>query len=342
MANSKTQQKLKLSILDLASIHHGETATSTLQQVANEVKLAERLGYTRYWFAEHHNTKYQMSTSPEILIAHTAALTERIRIGAGGIMLPNHSSLKVAEQFSLLEALHPGRIDLGIGRAPGTDIITAWALRRTRDAVKKDEFPEQLKDLLSYFSREFPEDHPFRDIIPSPDPALVPKLVMLGSSDGGMRYAAEQGLAFAFAAHISPHLAVPMLRAYREKFQPSRWYDQPESILSVIVITADTEEEAWYYAAPAELQWLRWRTGQTELPPPSLEEANQYRYTPYEETIRLANRQRLVIGSIDQVEQRLRQMADETMADEIMILNMITDRAARLKAMELLARLMKN
>jgi luciferase family oxidoreductase group 1 len=332
---------LKLSILDLASIHHGETATTALRQVTELAKLADRLGYTRFWFAEHHNTRYQMSTSPEILTAHAAAATNRIRVGAGGVMLPNHSSLKVAEQFTLLEALHRGRIDLGIGRAPGTDFVTAWALRRSREAVTKDEFPEQLRDLLCYFTRQFPDDHPFKEITPSPDPELVPELFILGSSDGGMRFAAQHGLGFAFAAHISPHLAVPMLRAYRERFQPSVFRQEPKSILSIIVIAAETEEEAYYLAAPAELQWVWWRTGQFHHSPPSLEEANRYPYTEYEQAVRLDNRRRFVIGSIDQVESRLMQLADEAMADEIMILNMITDQAGRHKSFELLAGLIQ-
>lgn len=341
MTSTRAQDGLKLSILDLASIHHGETAGDALRNSTELVQLADRLGYTRYWFAEHHNTKYQMSTSPEILIAHAAAMTKRLRIGAGGIMLPNHSSLKVAEQFALLEALHPGRIDLGLGRAPGTDVITAWALRRSREAVKKDEFPEQLQELLWYYTREFPADHPFRDITPAPDPSLRPEIFMLGSSDGGMRFAAHHGLGFAFAAHISPHLAIPMLRAYRENFQPSSWYKEPYSILSIVVIAAETEEEARYYAAPAELQWVRWRMGAFHLPPPSLEEANSYTYTEYEEAVRADNRKRFVIGSIDQVEQRLRELAAEALVDEIMVLDMLTERSARQQSFELLAGMLR-
>lgn len=330
-------RQLKLSILDLATIYNGESATETLRQSTELVQLADRLGYTRYWFAEHHNTKFQMSTSPELLIAHTAALTERIRIGSGGVMLPNHSSLKVAEQFSLLEALHPGRIDLGIGRAPGTDFMTALALRRSADAVKKDEFPEQLQELIWYFTREFPDDHPYKDIQASPEANLIPDIYMLGSSDGGMRFAAQHGLGFFFAAHISPHLAIPMLRAYRDNFQPSRFCSEPKSALSIIVIVAETDEEARYLAAPAELQWLWWRTGEFHRAPPTLAEADAYSYNAYEEAILQDNRRRFVIGSAANVKTRLLELAEEAMVDEVMILNMITDREARYRSFELLA-----
>ncbi len=332
-----THRKLKLSILDLATIHHGETAATTLANSTEIARLADRLGYTRYWFAEHHNTQYQMSASPELLIAHTAALTNRIRVGAGGIMLPNHSPLKVAEQFSLLEALHPGRIDLGIGRAPGTDVVTALALRRSREAVKADEFPRQLQELLWYFTREFPEDHPFKEIKASPDPNLMPEIYMLGSSDGGMRFAVEHGLGFFFAAHISPHLAIPMLHAYREKFRPSRHRAEPWSALSLIVIAADTDEEAQYLAAPAELQWVWWRTGAFHHEPPSVEAAHAYQYSPQEEAVLLDNRRRFVVGSVERVRARLLEIAEEAMADEIMILDMIPDMAGRRRSYELLA-----
>jgi len=329
--------RLQLSILDLATVYNGDSPTETLQHSTDLARLADRLGYTRYWFAEHHNTKYQMSTSPDLLSAHAAAVTTNIRIGSGGIMLPNHSPLKVAENFSLLEALHPGRIDLGIGRAPGTDGLTALALRRSREAVTTYDFPEQLEELLSFFSHDFPDEHPFRNITASPDKHLTPELYMLGSSDGGMQFAAHHGLGFVFAAHISPHLAIPMLRAYRDHFKPSPYRSEPKSILAIIVIAAETEEEAAYLAGPAELQWTRWGTGQFQYAPPGLEEANAHIYTAREEAVRRENKGRFVIGSVEQVELRLRQLAQDAMVDEIMILNMLTERASRHKSYELLA-----
>lgn len=329
--------KLRLSILDLATMFNGELASQALRNSTELVQLADALGYTRYWFAEHHNTKFQISTSPDLLSAHAGAVTKNIRIGSGGIMLPNHSPLKVAENFSILEGLYPGRVDLGIGRAPGTDGLTALALRRSREAVTTDEFPDQLNELLAYFSREFPVDHPFKDISASPDPNLIPDIYMLGSSNGGMQFAIQEGLGFVFAAHISPHLAVPVLRTYRENFQPSRFLSNPKSALAIIVVTAETDEEAAYLAGPAELQWVRWGTGQFRLAPPTLEEASSHIYTPQETAVRQDNKGRFVIGSVGNVERQLRKLAAEAMVDEIMILNMLTEKATRHRSFELLA-----
>ncbi|MFD2115361.1 LLM class flavin-dependent oxidoreductase [Paenibacillus yanchengensis] len=328
---------LQLSILDLATMFNEESATETLQNSTELAQLADRLGYTRYWFAEHHNAKYQMSTSPDLLGAHVAALTKHIRIGSGGIMLPNHSPLKVAENFSLLEALHPGRIDLGIGRAPGTDGVTALALRRSREAVTTYDFPEQFAELLGYFHRNFPQEHPFQAISASPDSSLVPDMYMLGSSNGGMQFAAEYGLGFAFAAHISPHLAVPMLRQYREQFQPSAAFPQPKSILAIIVIAADTDEQAAYLAEPGILQWTRWGTGNFKPSPPTLDEANAHVYTQQEKMVRAENLERFVIGSVETVKKKLTELASQAMVDEIMILNMITDKYSRHRSFRLLA-----
>lgn len=328
---------LRLSILDLATIYNEESVQQTLQNSTELVQLADRLGYTRYWFAEHHNTKFQISTSPDLLSAHAGAVTKNIRVGSGGIMLPNHSPLKVAENFSILEGLYPGRIDLGIGRAPGTDGMTALALRRSREAVTTDDFPEQLSELLGYFSRDLPAEHPFKDISPSPDPALVPAIYMLGSSNGGMNFAIQNGLGFVFAAHISPHLAIPVLQTYRENFKPSANLSEPKSALAIIVVAAVTHEEAAYLAGPAELQWVRWGTGQFHLAPPTLEEASSHVYSPQEEAVRQENKGRFVIGSVENVESQLRKLAAEAMVDEIMILNMLTEKESRHKSFELLA-----
>lgn len=336
MENRQTKE-LQLSILDLATMYNGESASQTLQNSTDLVQLVDRLGYTRYWFAEHHNTKHQMSTSPDLLSAHAAAVSKNIRIGSGGIMLPNHSPLKVAENFSILEALHPERIDLGIGRAPGTDGLTAMALRRSREAVTTYDFPEQLDELLSWFSRDFSTEHPFKDITASPDRKLTPDIYMLGSSNGGMQFAVEQGLGFVFAAHISPQLAVPMLRTYRENFKPSTFMPEPKSALAIIVVAAETDEEAKYLAGPAELQWVRWGTGQFRLAPPTLEEASSHVYTAQEEAVRKENKGRFVIGSVENVEKKLWKLAEEAMVDEIMILNMLTEKSTRHKSYELLA-----
>ena len=220
----------KLSILDLAYFTEGdESATQVLKNSTEVAQLADELGYTRYWFAEHHNTGFLMSMFPEIMMAHVAANTKRIRVGSGGVMLPNHSALSVAERFSMLEALHPGRIDLGIGRAPCTDVRTAYALRRSWDVIKEDTFPDQLESLLGFFGHDLRPDHPFATIQANPGPSLTPDIYMLGSSTGGVKFAIENGLAFVFAAQINAELAVPVLNLYKEKFQPSKYYKEPKA-----------------------------------------------------------------------------------------------------------------
>lgn len=322
-------RKLKLSILDLVTIYNDETPSEALQNATELVQLADRLGYTRYWFAEHHNTKFQMSTSPDLLSAHAAALTKNIRIGAGGVMLPNHSPLKVVENFSLLEALHPGRIDLGMGRASGTNELTNAALRNSNEPLSEQALMTQLMEVLAFFNREFPDGHPYQAINASPDPSLRPQLYMLGSSDGGMQIAAQLGIGFAFAAQITPHLAIPMLKKYRENFQPSRYLDRPYSMLAIIVICADTDEEAADIAGPAELQWVRWMTGQYKLAPPTLEEARAYVYTEQESIVRTQNKNKFIIGSVESVKDQLERIAKEAEVDEVIIANMITDKKAR-------------
>ncbi|MFD2762150.1 LLM class flavin-dependent oxidoreductase [Lentibacillus juripiscarius] len=337
MPTDTNENDFKLSVLDLATIYNNESVTQTLQNSTELAQLADKLGYTRYWFAEHHNTKHQISTSPDLLAAHAAALTENIRIGSGGVMLPNHSPLKVVENFSLLEGLHPGRIDLGMGRAPGTDGMTALALRRSREAVNSDQSGELLNELLAYFTGDFPDDHPFATITPTPDRSLRPELFMLGSSDGGMKIASQLGLGYAFAAQINPDWAVPVLQNYRKQFQPSAFMAEPYSILSIVVVCSETDEEAAYYAGPAELQWVRWGTGQFHFAPPTLEEAAAHKYTQEEEMVRQQNKGRFIIGSADTVKEQILQLKEDTQIDELMVLDMISDKEARHKSFSLLA-----
>ncbi|MCY7782755.1 MULTISPECIES: MsnO8 family LLM class oxidoreductase [unclassified Bacillus (in: firmicutes)] len=252
-------------------------------------------------------------------------------------MLPNYSPLKVAENYLLLESLYPQRIDLGLGRASGIDGITALALQRSQQGFLADDFGEQLDQLLSYFSRDFEEEHPFRNIKLPGDASLTPELFMLGSSQEGVQYAIQQGLGFVFASHLAPNLAVPVLREYREKFVPSKYRQEPKSILTSIVITAETEEKAQELAKPVEIMWARMMTGITNLPLPSVEEAKKYKYTFAEEQARLHNRNRFVIGSVDRVVAKLKEMAAETQVDEIMLADFYPNQEARIKAYSLLA-----
>lgn len=278
-----------------------------------------------------------MSMFPEIIMTHVASKTSRIRVGSGGVMLPNHSTLSVAERFSMLEALHPGRIDLGLGRAPGTDGRTAYALRRSWDVMREDTFPRQLDDLLGFFSHDLPEEHEFTRVIANPDPSLVPQLYMLGSSTGGVQFAIQKGLAFVFAAQINADMAIPVMQLYRQQFRPSKYYDRPKAILSISVFTADTEEEAYYQAAPTLLMWTMLATGKRITSFPTPVEANSYPYTPQEKSVRDQQMSKFVIGTPEQVADQLRLWAAKTDADEIIMVDGYPEMEARRRAYTLLA-----
>jgi luciferase family oxidoreductase group 1 len=300
-------------------------------------QLADGLGYYRYWLSEHHNTALLASAAPEILIGHVAGVTSNLRVGSGGIMLPNHSPLKVAETFRMLEALHPGRIDLGLGRAPGTDQLTALALRRSREALIADDFPEQLGQLLAFFSDGFPGDHPFRKISAIPQGVPTPEIWLLGSSDFSARVAAEQGLGFAFAHHINHVNAIESLRLYREHFRPSASFDSPQSLIAVAAICGDTDEEAEELASSADLTLLRFRQGKVREPLPSVDEALAYPYSQIEREFVKTNRERLFVGSPTTLRNRLTMLAEQGGVDEVMVTTMIHNHEARRRSYELLA-----
>ena len=329
---------LKLSILDIGTKLRGDSVVTTLHDMTERVKTADTLGFTRYWFAEHHNASNQVSTSPELMIAHAAAHTERIKVGAGGIMMPNHSPLKVVENFSILKGLHGNRIDLGIGRATGTDPITALALRRSIDAVSNYNFTEEFYEMLYFFDNKFPDDHRFRYITPiakTEDEDLIPDIFMLGSSNGGVQFAIEEGLGFVFAAHINPELAIDTLRRYNEEFRPSKYLEAPKGIYSTIVITAETDEEAEYLAGPIELFWARLQNRDIHSSFASAEEAANHNYSSAELTAKEYNKDRFIIGGIKTVADKLRRIADEALVDEIMIMEAYPDTTSSKRAYEL-------
>lgn len=331
-------KKLKLSILDSVHVYANSSSKETLQNVTEMVKLAEEAGYTRYWFTEHHNAKTMMSTSPDLLSMHAAAQTTKIRIGSGGIMLPNHSPLKVAENFSLLEGLYPGRIDLGIGRASGTDGRTMLALQRSRKLVVANDFPEQLDELFSFFERSFEEVHPFNQIHVPGDPSITPDIYILGASEGGLPFARDKGVGFAFAGHLSPNLAIPMLRAYHSGFKPSKYLSEPKSMLTQIVITAETEEEANYLSAPVELMFAQLRTGKPDIKIHTLEEAQNHDYTLHELSAKEINKDRFVIGNAENVAEKLQELAKASQVDEIINADFYPDQTSRKKGHLLLAK----
>lgn len=329
--------RIALSVLDLSPIPSGSTSGDALRNTIDLAQHAERLGYTRYWLAEHHNTAGIASSVPEIMIGHVAEATSTIRVGSGGIMLPNHAPLRVAESFRVLEALHPGRIDLGLGRAPGTDGITALALRRSREALTADDFPEQLGELIAFLTNGFESDHPFSRITPSPDDVGNPDLYLLGSSGYSAQAAAVLGLGFAFAHHINPAYAIDALRAYRENFRPSDFYAEPHAILGVSVICGDTDAAAEELASTVDLMWLRITSGQTRQKLPSVAEAKAYPWTPAENETRLANRDRTIVGGPDTVHARITELTGLAGVDEVMVMTVIHDHAARRHSYELLA-----
>lgn len=324
---------LPLSILDLAPVPEGGSPAQALARTLELARLGERLGYVRHWFAEHHGMPSVASAAPEILIAHVAAATRSIRLGSGGIMLPNHTALKVAETFQTLEALYPGRIDLGLGRAPGSDRAASLALR----AIDGQHFPAQLAELLAFSGEQpFADDHPYRAIQVTPGDIALPPIWLLGSSGASAEMAGFSGMGYGFAGHFSSTPAAPALLAYRRAFRPSARFPKPHAILVVAAVCAPTAAEADRLASTMDLAWLRIRRGEF-LPLPSPDTALAYPYSAAERRAVAEYRERTVIGTPEQVRERLRQLAAESAADEIMIVSNLHDPAARLRSYELLA-----
>ncbi len=327
-----------LSLLDLTPIVAGSTAGEAVQLSVALAELADQLGYHRVWYAEHHNSPGLASGSPEIMIEHVASRTSRIRVGAGGVMLPNHAPLRIAESFRLLEAMHPGRIDLGLGRAPGTDSITAFAMRRSAEALTADDYPEQLAELLAFDDGAFPADHPFRGIRPIPVGVKLPPLWLLGSSDFSARLAAQAGLGYAFAAHINGRGAVPAMRDYRASFSPSTRYPEPHAILTVSVTVGETPDHARELALVNDLLLLRLRTGQLGAYP-TLEDAKRYTFSAAERQMIASMPMRSLVGDAEAVHRQIIEVADQAQADEIMVTTFLPEAADRRRMIIEMARM---
>src|SRR5215475_1165497 len=252
---------IALSILDLSPVAAGSSGAVSQRNSLDLARLADGLGFTRYWVAEHHNLPNIASSSPDIMIGQVAAVTSRIRVGSGGVMLPNHAPLMVAERFKVLEALFPGRIDLGLGRAPGTDPVTSYALRVRQDPRAGDEFLERFQELLLLEHGGFPEGHPFRNVRAVPSDVALPPIWLLGSSGYSAELAAAFGLGFAFAHHFADYDAASAMRSYRERFKPTP-LAQPFAILATAAIAADSDAAAERIAASAELHYVRRAKGE--------------------------------------------------------------------------------
>ena len=325
-----------LSVLDLSVVTTGTKPAQALRNSIDLAQHADRLGYVRYWLAEHHNLSSVASPSPDIMIGQIAAVTTNIRVGSGGVMLPNHAPLIVAERFKMLEALFPGRIELGLGRAPGTDHATAHALRRRLDGREGDDFLERLHELTLWETREFPEGHPYNSVVAMPDDVPLPPIWLLGSSDYSAQLSAQVGMGFAFAHHFASHDAVEAMTHYHEHFKPSRWRDTPHGILAIAVVMAATDEEAEKLASSMDLNRLRRDRGQY-LPLPSVEEAQAYPYSDAERASIARNRSRLFVGSPQTVMQKISPMIVASKADEVMVITATYDHGARKQSYSLLA-----
>ncbi|HEX5508314.1 MAG TPA: LLM class flavin-dependent oxidoreductase [Pseudolabrys sp.] len=325
-----------LSILDLSPVVTGSTGATSLRNTLDLARLADRLGFTRYWVAEHHNLPSIASAAPDLMMGQIAAITKHLRVGSGGVMLPNHAPLMVAERFKLLEGLYPGRIDLGLGRAPGTDPATSYALRRRQGISEDDDFLERFQELMLLESRAFPEGHPFRKIRAMPADVPLPPIYLLGSSDYSAQLSAQIGAAFAFAHHFANFDAVEAMRLYRDNFRPSPAHATPYGILTVHVVCADSDDEAERLASTVDLNFVRRAKGEYQ-PLASPEEAAAYDYSPVDRARMAQNRARLFVGGQKSVMARLEPLIAATKADEMMVTTMIHSHEARKHSYELLA-----
>ncbi len=329
---------LALSVLDQSPIISGHSPQQAVAATVELAVAAERLGYRRYWLAEHHGLLGLADPCPEILLAHIASATRRIRVGTGGIMLPYYSPFKIAEVFRMLEALYPGRIDLGVGRAPGGDMRTAQAMSggSYRGAP---EFAEQIIELLGFLGGTLPAAHPYSDVVVQPAGSGLPELWVLGSSDYGGALAAALGLRFTFAHFISAQGGDAVARAYREQFRPSAALAAPHSMVAAFVLCADTDEDAERLAASIDLRRLQMDMG-LNGPIPTLAEAAAHRYSEGDRLRIRQHRQRAIIGSPGRVRTELLALRDRFQADEIVVVTITGDYPSRLRSYELLAQAM--
>lgn len=333
MSNAKRLSDIKWSVLDLAPVIEGGTVTESFENTLDLAQHAEKWGYNRYWLAEHHNMPGIASSATSVVIGHVAGGTSKIRVGSGGIMLPNHAPLVIAEQFGTLDALYPGRIDLGLGRAPGTDQITAQALRRDLGNMG-DDFPYQLEELRTFLDPERSETPMKVRAVPGEGQDIP--IWLLGSSGFSARLAGREGLPFAFASHFSPDNTLPALELYRTTFTPSEVLDEPYAMVGANVVVADTDEEAAKIATSLQQQFVNLVRGKPSKLKPPVESMDGI-WSPYEKAALDQQLRTTIVGSPDTVKQKLQAFLDETQADEIIVNGQIYDHKARLRSFELLS-----
>jgi luciferase family oxidoreductase group 1 len=325
-----------LSILDLSPVTTGISGAQALHNSLDLARFADGLGFVRYWVAEHHNLPNIASSAPDIMIGQIAAVTKAMRVGSGGVMLPNHAPLQVAERYKVLEGLFPGRIDLGLGRAPGTDPVTSYALRRRQDDPAADDFLDRFQELLLFEQRGFPADHPFRKVTAMPQDVALPPIYLLGSSGYSAQLAAHVGAGFSFAHHFSDFDPVGPMTTYRTQFKPSDYFAKPHAILAAHVVCAGTDAEADRLATSVDLNFARRRQGHL-APIPSPEQAAAHQYSPTDRALIGQNRARLIVGGPATVMERLEPLVRDTKADEVMVTTSIYDHEARKHSYVLLA-----
>ncbi|KKC48209.1 luciferase [Paenibacillus sp. D9] len=325
--------RIPISVLDLAPVVEGSTPAESFRRTLELARHAEELGYTRYWLAEHHNMPGVSSSATSLVIGHVAGGTSRIRVGSGGIMLPNHAPLQIAEQFGTLESLYPGRIDLGLGRAPGSDQPASRALRRGLTAGGQD-FPELLSELRGYFDPSLGTAAPGVRAVPGE--GLDIPIWLLGSSGFSAQLAGELGLPFSFASHFAPDYLIPALHLYRSSFKPSRHLDKPYAMVAINIVAADSEAQAAYLATSQQQQFLnivRGRTGMLKPPVDSMDGL----WSEQEKAVLASTLRYSIVGTKETIKTRLPEIQQETGADEFIIAGQIYDQEARLKSYRIAA-----
>jgi luciferase family oxidoreductase group 1 len=328
-----------LSVLDQSPVAEGSTGAQALHNTLDLARLTDALGYHRYWVAEHHGGPMLAGPSPEVLIGPIASATEQIRVGSGGVMLPHYSPLKVAESFTILAALYPGRIDLGLGRAAGTDPLTTFALQRDRRQAAPDDFPQQLAELLAYFDDALPADHPFRHLARTlPGRPELPVPWLLGSSEQSAIWAGELGLRYAFADFINPRGA-EIAQLYRERFTPARDLHAPRTAVAAWVLCATTDEEAQELASSSRMSFALLRRGQL-IPVPPPDKALAFLAREGKSPADDVRGRRAIVGSPDKVRTRVDELASIYGADEVIVVTITHDHGARRRSYELLAEVM--
>ncbi|MGM0752723.1 MAG: LLM class flavin-dependent oxidoreductase [Bacillota bacterium] len=327
---------IKLSILDQSPISEGMSPQEALHHTVQLAQHAEKLGFERFWVSEHHDSTGLAGSSPEVLIAHLAQNTSKIRVGSGGVMLPHYSSYKVAENFRLLEGLNPNRIDLGLGRAPGGMPMATMALHdgKPRDV---NRYPEQIDDLLGYLTDSLPGTHPYQGLTAAPMIETMPEVWMLGSSPSSAMLAAQKGLPYTFAQFINGEGGPQYTQAYRNNFVPSEYLKEPKNIVAVFAVCAETDEEAERVASSIDLAILMIEQGMRSNGTPSPEKAAAYQYTPFEEMRVRENRKRMVVGNPKKVKEQLLSLSEQYQTDEIMLVSITYDFQDKLKSFELIA-----